>query len=336
MKKTISAFIAVIILVGVLGCSTALASPWSDSFLNFMNMTKSISQFDKSSGEWTTYLTMCDDQLMFIMVINAGTSNRDITQIFFIGSGNTVDLTFDCGEGPLFYLTLPNVDGQYSYHTIYKDEAPLVKALGTAKKVKITYTTNNKTTEYELSNDEVNNLNLLFGFLDENDFVSAVASSYIDTCDANSLLYPMSTSESNEIPASESEDTRGASVEGSSEMSADRILGLLKNSSIVTSGASISSSKAVPSSSNDSQIYYLINTGNASVFVIYDSSSNAITAVQLKKYMDNPQSLDQKNSMFAMVLTLQDGAGAVAINQIGMSKQEIGTCLNEFYQAWKQ
>lgn len=52
--------------------------------------------------------------------------------------------------------------------------------------------------------------------------------------------------------------------------------------------------------------------------------------------MDNPQSIEQKNSMFAMVLTLQDGAGAVAINQIGMSKPEIGTCLNEFYQAWKQ
>ena len=79
---------------------------------------------------------MCDDQLTFIMVINAATNNRDITQIFFIGSGNTVDLTFDCGEGPLFYLTLPNVNGQYSYHTIYKDEDPLVKALGSAKKGK--------------------------------------------------------------------------------------------------------------------------------------------------------------------------------------------------------
>ena len=52
--------------------------------------------------------------------------------------------------------------------------------------------------------------------------------------------------------------------------------------------------------------------------------------------MDNPQSLQQKNSMFAMVLELQDGAGAVAINEIRMSKPAIGTCLNEFYEAWKE
>lgn len=282
MKKAVSVLIAIVLFASVLCCSTALASPWSDGFLSFMNMTKSISQYDKSSSEWTTYLTMCDDRLMFIVVIDAATNNRDITQIFFIGSGNTVDLTFDCNEGPLFYLTLPNVDGQYSYHTIYKDEAPLVKALGSAKKVKITYTTNNKTTEYELTSDEVSNLNLLFGFLDENDFASAVSSSYIDTCDANSLLYPMSTSDSNEVPASESEASTGTSVKESSEMSAEAILELLKNTSIVLSSASISSSKTVTSSSNDSQTYYLINTGNASVFVVYDSNANAITAVQLK------------------------------------------------------
>ncbi len=327
----------VVMLTGLLGISTAFASPWSDGFLSFMNMTKSISQYDKSSSEWTTYLSMCDDQLMFIMVINAATSNRDITQIFFIGSGNTVDLTFNIDDGTSYFLTLPNVDGQYSYHTIYKDEASLVNALGSAKKVKITYATNNKTKEYELTSDEVSNINLLFGFLDENDFASAVSSSYIDTCNANSLLYPMKTSADNTTLATESNSMTDVSDEKStSEMTADGILDLLKNASVVLGSANLSSSKVVSSESNESRTYYLINTGSASVFVIYDSSTNAITAVQLKKFMDNPQSLEQKNSMFAMVLTLQDGAGAVALNQIGLSKPEIGTCLNEFYQAWKQ
>ena len=36
-------------------------------------------------------------------------------------------------------------------------------------------------------------MNLLFGFLDEHDYASAVSSSYIEICDANSLLYPMTT-----------------------------------------------------------------------------------------------------------------------------------------------
>ena len=164
------------------------------------------------------------------------------------------------------------------------------------KKVKITYTTNNKTTEYELTSDEVSNLNLLFDFLDENDFASAVSSSYIDTCNANSLLYPMSTSDSNEVPASESDASTETSVKESSEMSAEGILELLKYASIVLSSASISSSKTVPSSSNDSQTYYLINTGNASVFVIYDSSANAITAVKLKKIWIIPKVYNRKTA----------------------------------------
>lgn len=79
-------------------------------------------------------MEMCDEKLIFMVVINAATSNRDIDQIFFIGSGNTVDLKFDIDDESTFLLTLPNIDGEYSYHTIYKDEAPLVKALGTAKK----------------------------------------------------------------------------------------------------------------------------------------------------------------------------------------------------------
>lgn len=171
--------------------STAFASAWSDGFLSFMNKTQSISQYDRSTSKWTTYLEMCDEKLIFMVVINAATSNRDIDQIFFIGSGNTVDLKFDIDDESTFLLTLPNIDGEYSYHTIYKDEAPLVKALGTAKKINITYSTNGRATKYELSNDEVSNMNLLFGFLDEHDYASAVSSSYIEICDANSLLYPM-------------------------------------------------------------------------------------------------------------------------------------------------
>ena len=49
MKKTVSVLIAVVMLTGFLCCSTAFASPWSDGFLNFINMTKSISQYDESS-----------------------------------------------------------------------------------------------------------------------------------------------------------------------------------------------------------------------------------------------------------------------------------------------
>ena len=64
--------------------------------------------------------------------------------------------------------------------------------------------------------------------------------------------------------------------------------------------------------------------------------SLALNTLATNTPMDNPERLEQKNSMFAMILTLQDGVGAVAINQIGMSKPEIGACLNEFYQAWKQ
>ena len=173
--------------------NAAFASSWSDGFLSFMNMTQSISQYNKSSAEWTTCLTMCDEKLMFFIVINAARSNRDITQIFFIGSGNTIDLTFDIDNESSYLLTLPNVDGKYSYHTIYKDEAPLVKALGLAKKITITYTTNGSTKKFELSDSEVKNINLLFGFLDEHDYTSAVSSSYIETCNANSTLYPMTT-----------------------------------------------------------------------------------------------------------------------------------------------
>ena len=190
MKRLITIALSLALALCLLS-NVAFASSWSDGFLSFMNMTKSISQYDKSSSEWTTYLTMCDEKLMFIMVIDAATSNRDIIQIFFIGSGNTIDLTFDIDGESTYLLTLPNVDGQYSYHTIYKDEASLVKALGSAKKVKITYSTNGSTKEYELSDDEVSNINLLFGFLDEHDFASAVSSSYIETCNANSTLYPM-------------------------------------------------------------------------------------------------------------------------------------------------
>lgn len=337
MKRTFAFLLILSLAVSTLCFNIALASPWSDGFMTFMNMTKSISQYNKSSSEWTTYLSMCDDKLMFIVVINAAANNRDITQIFFIGTGSTVELAFTIDNGTSYILTLPDVDGQYSYHTIYKEEAALVKALGTASKVTITYTTNNKTDKYELSSDEVSNLNQLFGFLDENDFTSAVSSSYIKTCEANSLLYPMTASESDTASLSELNDKPNESgKEISSEITADGILDLLKNSSVISVSTSLSSSKAVPSVTNDKRTYYLINAGGASLFVIYDSSVQAITAVQLTKYMDNPQSLDQINSMFAMVLTLQDGVGAVAINQISLSKPEIGTCLYEFYQAWKQ
>ena len=192
MKRLIVSVLTISLAI-CLCVNAAFASSWSDDFMKFIEMTKSISQSNTSTYEWTTYLTMCDEKLMFIMVIDAATINRDITQIFFIGSGDTIDLTFDIDDGSTFYLTLPNVDGEYSYHTVYKDEASLVKALGSAEKVKITYATNGSSNEYELSSSEISNLNLVFGFLDEHDFASAVSSSYIEICDANSTLYPMTT-----------------------------------------------------------------------------------------------------------------------------------------------
>ena len=189
MKKTIA--FALILSMAVGCCGIASASAWADDYLAYLTLIQPYSYYNSVSSELSTALTFCNDKLIFMVVSDSSALNRDITQIFFIAEGNTVNLKFAVDDDQFYYLTLSNIDGTYSYHTLYKDEVPLMQALAAARSVTISYTTANRTEEYQLTQTELENVNALFEFYVSHEFWTAVSSEYVDVCIANSTLFPM-------------------------------------------------------------------------------------------------------------------------------------------------